>query len=113
MYFDLLNSPMILVLQKTPWNPGLLTIFHELNMYLANIYIFIIIYIYKCVCVCVAMHDLEKVAGDTDVLKDDTVYIIASENSDTWSQKNTTHIIIGVQITAGLFSKRGRREFLF
>ena len=36
---------MIVVLQKTPWNPGLQSIFHELNIYISNIYLFIIIII--------------------------------------------------------------------
>ena len=31
---------MIVVLQKTPWNPGLQTIFDELNIYIPNIYIY-------------------------------------------------------------------------
>ena len=35
---------IIVVLQKTPLNPGLQTIFHELNIYVYLIYIFIYYY---------------------------------------------------------------------
>ena len=37
-YIYFLNCLMIFVLQNTPWNPGLQTILHELNMYIPNIY---------------------------------------------------------------------------
>ena len=37
---------MIVVLQKTLWNPGTQSIFHELNKYISNIYL-LYIYIYR------------------------------------------------------------------
>ena len=41
--FHLPNCLMIVVLQKTPWNPGSQSILHELKIYISNIYLFIII----------------------------------------------------------------------
>ena len=40
------NCLMIIVLQKTPWTPGLQTIFHELNIYIYLIYIYYYYYYY-------------------------------------------------------------------
>ena len=39
--FHLVNCLMIVVLQKTPWNPGLQSIFHELKIYIYLIYIYL------------------------------------------------------------------------
>ena len=48
-HIHFLHCLTIVVLQKTPWNRGSHSIFHELNIYIY------LIYISMCVCVCVCV----------------------------------------------------------